>query len=329
VLMSIPNNLVVLLLAPALLGFVVWITIRVSHRFRAAVSHFAASFYLASILLWIALNEKWISYESLKGALALHPVASTLVEGLSFTAFIIVLGSLAIIAPVFIGFVLVRGAGGTKKGTQQESIKGIELRSNAICFSCTSIALWSFTAVGLLYGYYRYDHYAIMIFQPGLTVPLIVPVFALLGILVYAAANIRENSEYSEDTLIFRKKLIALGERVLIGPYIALVAYLVLFKPALDQLKIDALPAAAFLAFFTGLYVKQVMNRLEQVGISMLTQESQKKLQERDVPSSEISDILGLSDSLSGELRDNRLTTIDDLCCLSYDDLKTMASRSS
>lgn len=328
-LVPMQDNLALILLLPAMLGLIAWVSIKLSPKWGKWLSILMLLIYSVALSIWFLSTRNLISIPK-----DIIGEATTLVQTHLIAAGIII----AVIAVVIfvikcdlrskISSTLNGPSGDSGKASNPdntncmlERIKDLQ-RSSANCFASTATGLWILSLIGLIYGYTLFGNSSIPIFQPDLSVPLLVPIFAFLGVLVYSTANIRESADISEDSSASRKKIIVLGERILIGPYIALVAYLVLLGPILKSMDMGTSPATAFLAFFTGLYVKQVMDRLDQIGVSMLTTESQEKIKLREEEKDELVDSLGLGSSLAQALKNINITSIDDLSGLSEEKIK-------
>lgn len=313
------DNLVLILLLPAMMGLIAWVSIKLSLKWGKWLSIFMLSLYFITLSIWILSTRNLIRLPS-----DVAGQTSGLLPYLTYGVALVILALLVIqfdlISRLHDSLISIKIAilGGQSNQKKDAIMERREIqRSSVNCFAATATALWILSLIGLFYGYFLYGTSSISIFQPDFSVPLLVPFFAFLGVLVYSTANIREGAELSEDCFAFRKKLIVLGERILIGPYIALIAYLVLLGPILKSVNMGNSPTTAFLAFFTGLYVKQVMDRLDQIGLSLLTAESQEKIKKREEEKDELVEYLGLTDSLAQSLKNMKITSIEDLANLS------------
>ena len=328
-LVPMQDNLALILLLPAMLGLIAWVSIKLSPKWGKWLSILMLLMYSVALSIWFLSTRNLVSLPAditreTTTLIQTHQAGATILIILIAGAFFIIKYDLS--TKITSSLKGNSTSGGTTPASDNtncmlERIKDLQ-RSSANCFASTATGLWILSLIGLIYGYTLFGNSSIAIFQPDLSVPLLVPIFAFLGVLVYSTANIRESADISEDSSASRKKIIVLGERILIGPYIALVAYLVLLGPILKSTDMGTSPATAFLAFFTGLYVKQVMDRLDQIGVSMLTTESQEKIKLREEEKDELVDSLGIGSSLAQALKNINITSIDDLSGLSEEKIK-------
>jgi hypothetical protein len=143
-------------------------------------------------------------------------------------------------------------------------------------------ACW--VVVVLLYAFvHRFSgDLLIPLFWPDVLVPSGVVVFAFLGTLTYVAFSIYDKREGFFTATVQRspvdKYFRTLGGRILVAPYVAVVGHVMLSTvfPALEFG-----PAALFLAFFTGLWIKVVLNLLNDIGGRFLSAEAAKKAADR------------------------------------------------
>lgn len=106
---------------------------------------------------------------------------------------------------------------------------------------------------------------SVSLFSESITIPFVAPAFAFLGVLVYAIYVLAEDyvqrprSDNRGDAAERHRILLALGNRIVIAPYVAIVAVLALFDTA-DHRMIP------FVAFFTGLWIEPVLGTLKGIG---------------------------------------------------------------
>jgi len=322
-----PGNdfLIIICMMPAILGLIIWISIRGSKRFGRTISIFVIANYFIAILIWMTSKEDTVSNMLSTVDIAGHKIGSALV----FLCILVLEGLAVLLKPIFWPYLdnFGKKMAIIKDVEPKEETCGQSRRLNATWLVATVTALWVLTFVSLFYANIRYGANTITIFNPDLSIPFYVPIAAFLGILVYAATNIRDSFAFGDFTSVFRKKQLALGERVLIGPYIAILAYLILFRLVTDQIKpistgYGALVAAVALAFFTGLFVKPVLSYLEKLTVKMLPQSDQIELLERNEANEDLTDLLGLSDTLALELQGQNISKIETLNELTDEDIK-------
>jgi len=118
-------------------------------------------------------------------------------------------------------------------------------------------------------------------FWEDLKIPTGLVVITCLGSLVYVAYAIYEKPEgfyRTASELALRKIQRTLAGRILVAPYVAMVAWAV-FTPAFPSLQSGAY--AMFLGFFTGLFIKPVLEALNGIGMRLVSRESQEKVAQR------------------------------------------------
>ena len=322
----VPTNdlLFIIFMVPAILGLIAWIAIRGSRRFGRTISVFVIANYLIALLIWVTSSK---GTANIWDDVYFHNI-SLGIKWLFLYVLIILLLEMLFIALWPKVWPHLKGPLGIKDLDGQDGETcGESRRLNATGLVATVTALWVLTIAGMFYANFRYGACGVTIFNPGLYIPFYIPIAAFLGILVYAATNIKESFAFGDYTSVYRNKQLALGERVLIGPYIAILAYLMLFRLVSDQVKpistgYGALVAALSLAFFTGLFVKPVLSYLEKIAVKMLPQSDQIELKERDKANEDLTDMLGLSDTLALELQEHKISKIESLMDLTDADIK-------
>jgi len=115
-------------------------------------------------------------------------------------------------------------------------------------------AAWVFVIGWFIAGYWIAGLRSISFLDPKVSIPVLVPVSAFLGVLVYATTCLTDDKARLED----------LGNRVFIAPYVAIMAILALFQGKADGL----LPP--FIAFVTGLWIEPVMGALRAAGLKLI-----------------------------------------------------------
>ena len=158
------------------------------------------------------------------------------------------------------------------KGSINDSIKVSYL------YAFGTAALWS-AVIAELIGVYVVRGYALIpLFWPDLFVSSGIVVFAFIGSIVYVAFSMHEKGKtsfFDSDLATKRKILLTMGGRVLVAPYIALTAYGIM---AATFPTIRTGPFAAFFGFFTGLWIKVVLEMLNDIGKRFLSAESAQKV---------------------------------------------------
>jgi hypothetical protein len=109
----------------------------------------------------------------------------------------------------------------------------------------------------------RSDLHTINLFDTSAQVPVLIPMAAFLGVLVFATTRLVELA--NERTLTSERELtlIEIGNRVFIAPYVAIIAVLVVFSDTSG-------PRPALLAFVTGLWIEPVLSAMRALGERLL-----------------------------------------------------------
>lgn len=157
-------------------------------------------------------------------------------------------------------------------------------------------------------------NYNIYFLDPRLKVPFFVPIAAFLGaasyITVSMLANINRKPLTSEWNLIY----LAYGRRLLMAPYIAIIA---IFTIGVGD--INNKGAVLFFAFFVGLYTKNIEGMLTEIGMKLLSTTQQTELKERNFEALELVKRLGVSANVYDKLFKIDIKSIRDLVSIKPD----------
>jgi hypothetical protein len=148
-------------------------------------------------------------------------------------------------------------------------------------FAFGAAGLWSVVIAIVAAEYARTGQFLLPLFWNDLFGAAGTVVFAFIGTVCYVAYSLyqREPGEVEEMGAEERRKLLlTLGGRVLIAPYVALVAQGVLAS-SFPSLRAGAF--SMFLGFFTGLWIKPVLEALNDIGKRFLSLEQRQKLVDR------------------------------------------------
>ena len=140
--------------------------------------------------------------------------------------------------------------------------KGKDARGAIRIYVAVGTSTWVIVVAYFVVGYWIAGLRSISFLDPSISIPVLVPVAAFLGVLVYVTTLLAKNEGTEEE----------LGNRVLIAPYVAIIAILALFQGKTDGL----LPP--FIAFFTGLWIDPVLTALHTAGTKIFS------LQKADTP---------------------------------------------
>lgn len=149
------------------------------------------------------------------------------------------------------------------------------------CYAVCVALIWS-AVISILTCYYAamYKIDTLYLFNDNLAVPIFVPVFAFIGVVAYATYSMKFNFRQffggNATDEVRQKILMSIAHRILIAPYIAMIAYLVLLK------NIESSRTIAFFSFFTGLYMPVIMETLNQAGLKLLPEKVKQKVTKRE-----------------------------------------------
>jgi hypothetical protein len=145
-------------------------------------------------------------------------------------------------------------------------------------YAIGTAVLWGVVMAVLIAIYARQGHALMPLFFADLSISSGVVVFAVLGCLTYLAFSLEEKDREvlfmgtSQDK---QRILQVVGGRILIGPYVALAGYAI-FAATFPNLRSGAF--AAFFGFFTGAWIKPVLQALNDIGFRLLSREQQDKI---------------------------------------------------
>ena len=139
-------------------------------------------------------------------------------------------------------------------------------------------SLWAANSLAFVAVYIWHGDVLVPLFWPDLFVSSGVILGAVLGTLTYIAYALHVKGEGFYDSVstgALRKILRTVAGRTLVAPYVAVVANVTL-AAAFPSLRTGSF--AFFFAFFTGLYIKVVLDNLNAIGTHFLTQETRQKV---------------------------------------------------
>ncbi|MDR5693709.1 MAG: carboxypeptidase-like regulatory domain-containing protein [Armatimonadota bacterium] len=196
-------------------------------------------------------------------------------------------------------------------------------------YSITSVLSWVGVFVAFLYTWLRSGVSTLQFFHPDVEISLLVPIFAFIGVLLYATTSIVEHFGDPHGRMAYRKSLMAVAHRVLLAPYVAVIANLLLVKAALEEVLsvqpgVGLTTVEVFLAFFTGAYMKPILNWINERGARLLPRPLQEELEMREQPN-ELVKKLGMTVELAEDLGRKGISTVQDLEELSDEDLSRIA----
>lgn len=144
-------------------------------------------------------------------------------------------------------------------------------------YAVLATGVWLLAVGAMVFEYLQSGLHWMPLFWPDVVISSGNVIFAYLGSLVYVAFSLYRRSAEGiaeQPEKLFR----TLGGRILSAPYVAVIAYLILSTvfPTL-QGGIEAL----FFSFFAGLWIKVVLDFLNQIGKKFLSKEAQERLEKR------------------------------------------------
>lgn len=143
-------------------------------------------------------------------------------------------------------------------------------------YSLGTASLWALVVSSLTWLYIK-GNPLIPLFWPDLFVSSGVVIFAFIGNCIYVAYAISEkrHSFFDADESKRKSLLLRLGGRIFVAPYIALAAYGI-FAATFPTLRTG--PFAAFFGFFSGLWIKPILEALNDIGLRLLSVEERQKV---------------------------------------------------
>ena len=148
-------------------------------------------------------------------------------------------------------------------------------------YALGTISLWCVVVAALTYRYVKGGDGLIPLFWGDLFISSGVIIFAFIGSIIYVAFSMHERPTgfyFDATDKEKRKALLTVGGRVLVAPYVAMTAFGI-FASTFPNLRIGAF--AAFFGFFTGLWIKVVLEALNDIGKRFLSAENQIEVAKR------------------------------------------------
>ncbi|VVB92721.1 Carboxypeptidase regulatory-like domain protein [uncultured archaeon] len=176
----------------------------------------------------------------------------------------------------------------------------------------TSVAGWIIAFTILIFLAYYNNDYNIYFLDPMLKVSLFVPIAAFLGATSHITMSKLNNLERKLSQEEWRIVYVGYGRRLLMAPYIAVIALFTITEVA----QVGNPWAVLFFAYFVGLYTKQIEGTLEEIGKKFLTEKQKNEVMEKDMKTLEIIRWLGVSTGIAARLKDAGIKDIDDLVAI-------------
>ncbi|MCK5660448.1 MAG: hypothetical protein KAH86_03745 [Methanosarcinales archaeon] len=188
--------------------------------------------------------------------------------------------------------------------------------------------LWHIPALGwviLFLGSLVKGYYTIKFFDPGLEVPLVVPIAAFLGATSYITVSTLENKEKELPESEWINIRCAYGRRLFMAPYIAIIALFTISATMPDNNQ--AQWPMVFFAYFVGLYTKAIEGTLEEIGMKFLTERQKIERHTRVLRYSEIVTKLDVSTSVAYNLKTQKIIKICDLIAMREENIEQIAKK--
>ncbi len=176
----------------------------------------------------------------------------------------------------------------------------------------TSIVGWSAAFALMIWQAYSNNDYNIYFLDPRLKVPLFVPIAAFLGATSHITVSKLDNLERKLSQEEWRIVYVGYGRRLLMAPYIAVIALFTITEVA----QVENPWAVLFFAYFVGLYTKQIEGTLKEIGMKFLTEKQKNEVEEKDMKALEIVRWLGVSTGIAARFKAAGIKEIDDLVAI-------------
>ena len=166
-------------------------------------------------------------------------------------------------------------------------------------------------------------NYEIYFFDPDLKVSLFVPIIAFIGAISYVTVSIINNIETKPSPEDWKRIRCAYGRRLLMAPYIAIIALFTIF----ESVHMTNPWAILFFAYFVGLYTKLIEGTLKEIGMKFLTKKQKIELSKIEMGSSDIVRQLNVSIGIAHKLDALGISKIDDLAAIRPERINEIAEK--
>jgi hypothetical protein len=184
------------------------------------------------------------------------------------------------------------------------------------------VILWA-TSFGLLIYVSVDANYDVFFLDPRLKVSLFVPIAAFLGAASHITMSILNNLERKPLTSAWKRIYFAFGRRLLIAPYIAIIALFTITGVG----DINNMGGVLFFAYFVGLYTKNIEGTLQEIGKKFLTDKQKTQLEENESEAIDIVKRLGVSANVYDKLVKQDIKNIGDLLSIDPDKINDFAEK--
>ena len=189
---------------------------------------------------------------------------------------------------------------------------------------------WYLPAVGWIVSFIVFfisasytKNYEIYFFDPDLKVSLFVPIIAFIGAISYVTVSIINNIETKPSPEDWKRIRCAYGRRLLMAPYIAIIALFTIF----ESVHMTNPWAILFFAYFVGLYTKLIEGTLKEIGMKFLTKKQKIELSKIEMGSSDIVRQLNVSIGIAHKLDALGISKIDDLAAIRPERINEIAEK--
>ena len=165
--------------------------------------------------------------------------------------------------------------------------------------------------------------YEIYFFDPDLRVSIFVPIVAFIGSISYITVGMIAKVKTKPSRSDWKHIHSSYGRRLLMAPYIAIIALFTIFEPT----QMENLWVILFFAYFVGLYTKLIEGTLKEIGMKFLTKKQKIELSKIEMGSSDITKQLNVSTGIAHSLDALGISKIDDLAAIRSEKINEIAEQ--
>ena len=190
---------------------------------------------------------------------------------------------------------------------------------------------WYLPAVGWIFSFIIFlgigtfvtKSYEIYFFDPDLRVSIFVPIVAFIGAISYITVGMIDKVKTKPRKSDWEHIHCAYGRRLLMAPYVAIIALFTIFEPA----QMENPWVILFFAYFVGLYTKLIEGTLKEIGMKFLTKKQKIELSKIEMGSSDIVKQLNVSTGIAHNLDALGISKIDDLAAIRPERINEIAEQ--
>lgn len=183
---------------------------------------------------------------------------------------------------------------------------------------------WIASFIVFLYiGTFVTKNYEIYFFDPDLKISIFVPIVAFIGAISYITVGIIDKIKSKPSKSDWEYIHCTYGRRLLMAPYVAIIALFTIFEPT----QMDNLWVILFFAYFVGLYTKLIEGTLKEIGMKFLTKKQKIESSKIEMGSSDIVKQLNVSIGIAHHLDALGISKIDDLAAIRPERINEIAEQ--